>query len=139
MTERRFDRAQSALLWIGRYVFRFFITLIALVGLVAYDLFPALDGSALHVGAPAALMGLVLWRALRAARRDSIMVLARIILVVAILLGGGTAMLLMSAWHEERLCKGEPQGRSCSDLERPIIRFFNGRGPVWDPIGPTNH
>jgi hypothetical protein len=138
MGQHRFDRAETSLLWIGRHVFRYFVPLAGLVALAAYDPVPALDGPVLHVGGPIVLAGVVLWRAFGAAVRDNIMWLARINLVVVVVLGGFTGMLLMSSWHFERLCKDRPEGRTCSEVAPLIIRFFNGRGPRWEPDNSFN-
>ncbi|HSF11531.1 MAG TPA: hypothetical protein VLA50_01045 [Erythrobacter sp.] len=134
----RFNRAEMALLWIGRYLVRYFIPLIGLVALAAYNFVPALDCPPLHVGGPVVLAGLVLWPALRAASRDSIMWLARVYLLVVILVGGGTTILLMASWHLERLCQDQPQDRTCTEVAPPIIRFFNGWRPEFRPDIPPN-
>ena len=138
MDKHRFNRSETALLWSGRYLVRFFIPLVGLVAVAARNPVPSLDGAALHFGGPVVLAGVVLWRALRAAQCDSIMWLARINLVVVIMLGAFTGMLLMSSWHYERLCKGQPEGRTCSEVAPPIIRIFDARRPRWDPDNPVN-
>lgn len=138
MEPHRFDRAEIALLWSGRYLIRYILALAGLVVVAANNLVPALDGPALHIGAPALLAAFVLWRALRAARRDRVMWLAQANLVVLVVLGAVVAMLLLTALYQNRLCLDQPQGRSCAEVARPIIRLFDARRPSWNPHIPAN-
>lgn len=138
MTQHRSNRAESAVLWSGRHFFRFIIATAMLVVLAGYHPVPALDHPALHVGGPVVLAGLVLWRALHSARQADIMWLARINLVVLVLLGAFCAALLMTGWQQDRLCKDQPEGRTCTDVAPPIIRFFNSRPLEHRPDIPAN-
>ena len=138
MTQDRMDRTAMALLWSGRYFLPFVTAMAVLVAFAGYNPVPALDDPALHVGGPVALAGLVLWRALGAAGRDSIMWTARINLVIVVLLGAVLAGLLMTGWHQDRICRNQPEGRTCTEVAPPIIRFFNSRRPEYRPDIPAN-
>lgn len=138
MTQGRLDRTGMLLQWSGRYFFRFVIALAVLVVFARHNPVPALDHPALHIGGPVVLAGLVLWRALRAARQDDIMWLARINLVVFVLVGAVCAALLLTGWQQDRLCMDQPQDRTCTEVAPPIIRWFNGRRPEYRPDIPAN-
>jgi hypothetical protein len=138
MGQHRFDRTETSLLWSGRYLFRYFFALITLLVVAGANIFPALNVPAFHIGGPVLLAGFALWRAWRAAARDDILWLARINLLGLVLLGALVAMVMMTAWHENRLCEVQPRGKTCTDVPPPIIRLFDSRRPTWNPNIPAN-